>query len=271
VVDDIVGEYGYVIVDECHRLAPVSFEQIMKQVKARYILGLTATPIRKDGHHPIVIMQCGPIRYRFQAKAAALIRPFEHLVFIRPATTRILDNNEQLKIQDFYKLQVSDKVRNEQIAGDIVKAVREGRSPLLLTERAGHLSIQAELLEGKIENVIILKGGMGKKKRQEIKARIENISASEGRVLLATGKYIGEGFDDARLDTLFLVMPISWRGTLQQYAGRLHRDYDGKKEVRIYDYVDHEIPMLMRMYEKRLKGYKSIGYSITEEGLVQSR
>ena len=269
VVDDIVAEYGHVIVDECHRLAPFSFELIMKQVKARYILGLTATPIRKDGHHPIVIMQCGPIRHRFQAKAAALIRPFDHHVFPCFTTTRIPGNNEQLKIQDIYKLQVTDEERNEQIVADIVKVVREGRSPLLLTERTGHLSVLAELLEGKIKNVVILKGGMGKKKRQEIYSQIESIGAGEERVLLATGKYVGEGFDDARLDTLFLVMPISWKGTLQQYAGRLHRDYDGKKEVRIYDYVDHEIPMLMRMYKKRLQGYKSIGYSIMEEDSIR--
>jgi len=160
---------------------------------------------------------------------------------------------------------VDDRDRNEIIVNDVLDAVHEGRSPILLTERTSHLIELKELLTGRIRHIITLKGGMVKKQRDEITTRLEEIKDGEERVLIATGRYIGEGFDDPRLDTLFLVLPISWRGTLQQYAGRLHRLYDGKKEVRIYDYVDKQIPMLFRMYERRLAGYKAIGYSVKSD------
>jgi superfamily II DNA or RNA helicase len=134
----------------------------------------------------------------------------------------------------------------------------------LLTERTEHLQILAALLADKVKNIIILKGGMSKKQRDSVEEQLNNIGQNEERIILATGRYIGEGFDDARLDTLFLALPISWKGTIQQYAGRLHRQYDGKKEVRIYDYLDESVPMLIRMYKRRLSGYKSIGYEIIE-------
>lgn len=264
-VSDIVAEYGQVIVDECHHLSAFSFEQIMKRAKAKFVLGLTATPVRKDGHHPIVMMQCGPIRYRFQAKQAAARRPFDHVMIPHPTNTTIPDEGEQPSIQEIYKLLVENHERNAMIANDVLKAVHEGRSPILLTERTSHLSELEELLSGKIRHIITLRGGVGKKQRAEIAKKLEETKDGEERVLIATGRYIGEGFDDPRLDTLFLVLPISWRGTLQQYAGRLHRLYDGKREVRIYDYVDKKIPMLARMYERRLRGYKAIGYSIQDE------
>ena len=264
-VSEIVAEYGQVIVDECHHISAFSFEQIMKRVKAKYILGLTATPVRKDGHHPIVLMQCGPIRYQVFAKEAAARRPFDHFVIPRLTDTTISDKPEQMSIQEIYRLLVDDRERNEMVVNDVLEAVHEDRSPILLTERATHLIELEELLTGRIRHVITLKGGMGKKQRDEITTRLEEIKDGEERVLIATGRYIGEGFDDPRLDTLFLVLPISWRGTLQQYAGRLHRLYDGKKEVRIYDYVDKQIPMLVRMYERRLAGYKAIGYSVKSD------
>ena len=264
-VSDIVAEYGQVIVDECHHLSAFSFEQIMKRAKAKYVLGLTATPVRKDGHHPIVMMQCGPIRYRVFAKQEAAKRPFDHVMIPRSTNTTIPDEREQPSIQEIYKLLVENHERNAMIANDVLKAVHEGRSPILLTERTSHLSKLEELLAGRIRHIITLRGGMGKKQRDQIAKKLEETKDGEERVLIATGRYIGEGFDDPRLDTLFLVLPISWRGTLQQYAGRLHRLYDGKREVRIYDYVDKKIPMLARMYERRLRGYKAIGYSIQDE------
>jgi superfamily II DNA or RNA helicase len=264
-VSDIVAEYGQVIVDECHHLSAFSFEQIMKRAKAKYVLGLTATPVRKDGHHPIVMMQCGPIRYRVFAKQEAAKRPFDHVMIPRSTNTTIPDEREQPSIQEIYKLLVENHERNAMIANDVLKAVHEGRSPILLTERTSHLSKLEELLAGRIRHIITLRGGMGKKQRDEIAKRLEEIKDGEERVLIAIGRYIGEGFDDPRLDTLFLTLPISWRGTLQQYAGRLHRLYEGKREVRIYDYVDKKIPMLVRMYERRLRGYKAIGYSIQSE------
>ena len=264
-VNDIVAEYGHIIVDECHHLSAFSFEQIMKKAKAKYVLGLTATPVRKDGHHPIVIMQCGPIRFRVEARLAAETRPFDHIMIPRLTDIEFSSTVEQPSIQGIYKLITTNETRNMMIVEDVLLAVKEGRSPLVLTERTDHLERLAELLEDKVENVVILRGGMGKKQRIEVAKKLDDIEVNKERVLIATGRYIGEGFDDARLDTLFLALPISWRGTLQQYAGRLHRNFDGKKEVRIYDYVDASIPMLVKMYDRRLKGYKAIGYSVQVE------
>ena len=168
-------------------------------------------------------------------------------------------------IQDVYAALVHDRRRNELIASDLIGAVQAGRSPLLLTGRTEHLKNFAAQLSGLLKNVFVLKGGMGKKQRQALAEALAAVSEVEQRVILATGSYIGEGFDDARLDTLFLAMPISWRGTLQQYVGRLHRLHDNKRVVQVYDYVDAQVPMLARMYARRLKGYSAIGYSIEQQ------
>jgi superfamily II DNA or RNA helicase len=261
-VKDFVAEYGQVIVDECHHLSAFTFEQVMKQVKAKYIVGLTATPERKDGHHPIIYMQCGPIRFRLSARSMTSATPFEHEVV--PRLTHFCSPPEQadMTIQEVYAALVDDRVRNELILTDLVQAAADGRSPLLLTGRTDHLKYFEAELAGKVNNVFMLKGGMGQKQRRSIAEAIAAVPDCEPRVILATGSYIGEGFDDARLDTLFLAMPISWRGTLQQYVGRLHRLHDAKRVVRVYDYVDSNVPMLARMYTRRLKGYSLIGYTI---------
>lgn len=268
-VKDMVADYGQVIVDECHHVPAFSFEQVLKQVKARYVVGLTATPVRKDGHHPIIMMQCGPIRFRVDAKEQAAARPFEHFVIPRATEFRLPPDapaGSASSIQDIYAALAADGPRNDLIVSDLLHAVKSGRSPLLLTERARHLDELAERLQGLVQNVIVLRGGMGAKQRRAAAERLAAIPERQERVLLATGRYIGEGFDDARLDTLFLAMPISWRGTLQQYAGRLHRLHDRKRVVQIYDYADIQVPMLLRMYEKRLKGYGAIGYAIRPHG-----
>lgn len=158
-------------------------------------------------------------------------------------------------------LPITDELRNELIFDDLLKALDQGRSPILLTDRTSHLEYFQNRLNEFAKNVIVLRGGMGKKLSKAISEQLKSIPGDQERVLLATGKFAGEGFDDARLDTLFLVMPISWQGTLQQYAGRLHRQYEAKREVQVYDYVDVQVPMFMRMYRKRLKGYQSMGYS----------
>ena len=261
-VKDFVAEYGHVIVDECHHLSAFTFEQVMKQVKARYILGLTATPERKDGHHPIIYMQCGPIRHKLSARLMTAVTPFEHEVV--PRLTEFCLPPEQIDttIQEVYAALADDRARNELILADLLRAVGDRRSPLLLTGRTNHLKYFEAALSGKVSNVFVLKGGMGKKQRRTIAEAIAAVPESEPRVILATGSYIGEGFDDARLDTLFLAMPISWKGTLQQYVGRLHRLHDAKHVVRVYDYVDSQVPMLARMYARRLKGYGAIGYRI---------
>jgi len=262
-VKDCVAEYGHVIVDECHHLTAFSFEQVMRQVKAKFIVGLTATPSRKDGHHPIIFMQCGPIRFNLSAREAAERSPFRHLVLPRPTGFRMPPEVTDLTIHDAYAALVTSEQRNRQIVGDIIEALHEGRSPLVLTNRTDHIERLARSLSD-LQHVLILKGGMGKKQRKAIAEQLASIPDGTPRVLIATGSYIGEGFDDSRLDTLFLTMPISWRGTLQQYVGRLHRIHDGKKAVRVFDYVDAQVPMLARMYEKRLKGYRAIGYEIEQ-------
>jgi superfamily II DNA or RNA helicase len=265
IVRDIVGNYGYLIVDECHHVSAVSFEQVVRQSKAKYVTGLSATVTRKDGHHPIIFMQCGPVRYKVNDRDQAEKRPFGHKVIVRPTKfqlPRYLQNIAVQSIQDVYSCLEKDAERNQMIIDDIVDAVQANRFPVLLTERRDHLEALAELLLNRVANIFVMKGGMGKKQRQEIKEQIANLPEDCSRVILATGRYLGEGFDDERLDTLFLALPISWRGTLTQYAGRLHRLNAAKKEVIIYDYVDFEVPVLAKMHSKRRAGYKAIGYEI---------
>jgi superfamily II DNA or RNA helicase len=261
-VKDFVAEYGHVIVDECHHISAFTFEQVMRQVKAKYVVGLTATPTRKDGHHPIIYMQCGPVRYNMSARTMTETTPFEHRVTPRYTEFRMAPELTEITIQDIYAALVDNAPRNEMIASDMVRAVESGRCPLLLTGRTEHLQYFAAKLTGIAQHVFVLKGGMGKKQRRETAAALAAVPENESRVILATGSYIGEGFDDARLDTLFLAMPISWKGTLQQYVGRLHRLHADKRFVQVYDYVDSYVLILARMYERRLKGYAAIGYVI---------
>ncbi len=260
VVKDCVEEYGQLVVDECHHVSAFSFEQVLKKAKAKYVLGLTATPTRQDGHQPIVQMQCGPIRIKIDAKSQAQTRGMEHKVIPRYTNFRLPGEMGTPGIQAVYQLLVEDEERNNMIFDDLLTALDQGRSPILLTERTAHVEYFENRLKNFAKNVIVLRGGMGKKQRQAIREQIAGISDTEERVFIATGKLIGEGFDDARLDTLFLVHPISWKGTLQQYAGRLHRSHQGKREVQIYDYVDLQVPVLAAMYKKRVKGYQAMGY-----------
>jgi superfamily II DNA or RNA helicase len=260
-VKDFVADYGHIVVDECHHISAVRFEQVLKHARAKYILGLTATLTRKDGKHPIVLMQCGPIRYKVDARAQAMRRPFDHVVVPRYTNFRLSDTESEMPIQQVYERLLSDELRNDMIFDDLLKSLDQGRSPILLTDRTSHLEYFEERLKGFAKNVIVLRGGMGKKQWKATQEHMRSIPMNTERVILATGRFVGEGFDDERLDTLFLVMPISWKGTLQQYAGRLHRLYDTKHEVQIYDYVDDQVPMLSRMYKKRLKGYQAMGYT----------
>lgn len=261
-VKECVNNYGMVIVDECHHVSAVSFEKILKQTSAQYVYGLTATPTRKDGHHPIIFMQCGPIRYRDDALKQAQKRPFEHYIIPRFTSLRVpLDKVEkEITIQELYSEIVVNEMRNQQIIEDVIKCYENGRNCLVLTERTAHVERIAKELSKKIPEVSSLTGGIGAKECREIRERIANTPADNPLILVATGRFIGEGFDEPRLDTLFLAMPISWKGTLQQYAGRLHRLCEGKSEVQIYDYVDSNVRMLEKMYHKRLSGYASIGY-----------
>ena len=264
-VKDIVADYGNVLIDECHHIPAFSFEAVLKEVRARYVTGLTATPVRKDGHHPIVIMQCGPIRHRVDAREHAAARPFEHTVVPRVTTFILPADASEVGIQEIYSRLVGDDRRTAMIVTDVLEAMAGGRSPLVLTERTEHLEEMQRQLFPRVEHLVVLRGGMSAGERRGVVEKLKAIPDEAPRVLLATGRYIGEGFDDARLDTLFLALPVSWRGTVQQYAGRLHRLHDRKREVQIYDYVDSAVPMLARMYQKRLRGYAAIGYSVTAD------
>lgn len=264
-VKDLVAGYGHVIVDECHHVPAVSFERVLAEIKARYVTGLTATPYRRDGHHPISEMQLGPVRFTIDPKGQAGSRSFEHALVVRETAFRTIGDATP-RIQDLYAQLAGDDARNDIILNDIITALEAGRSPILLTERRDHLELFERKLHGFARNLIVLAGGMGAKQRKAIATRFSEIPDTEERLVLATGRYVGEGFDDARLDTLFLALPVSWKGTLVQYAGRLHRSHPGKREVRIYDYVDREVPVLARMFERRLRGYRAIGYQPKEAG-----
>ncbi|MBI5443027.1 MAG: DEAD/DEAH box helicase family protein, partial [Deltaproteobacteria bacterium] len=265
VVDDRVGDYGHLVMDECHHLPAASLELVARRAKARFVTGLSATVQRKDGHHPIIFMQCGPARYRVEAKKQALARPFAHSVLVRPTAFRSLKEpspDPRTRFQELCADLVADDARNRLICDDVVATVREGRTPVVLTERTDHVERLAERLSPDVSHLVVLRGGMGKRKLGAVLARLAAVPEDEERVLLATGRYLGEGFDDARLDTLFLAMPVSWRGTIAQYAGRLHRLHDRKREVRVYDYADLDVPMLARMFDRRCRGYEAIGYTV---------
>ena len=265
-VQDVVAGYGQVIVDECHHLPAVSFERVLAEVKARCVLGLTATPQRRDGHHPITAMQLGPVRFIVNPKSQAAQRPFAHTLVVRETGFKT-SGEKSATIQELYTALAADTRRNQLILDDVIGALEQRRSPILLTERKDHLEYFAARLSGIARHVVVLQGGMSVSARREVKRQLAAIPDAEERVVLATGRYIGEGFDDARLDTLFLALPVSWKGTLIQYAGRLHRLHQAKQEVRIFDYVDREVAVLWRMFQKRLRGYRGLGYARGEAPL----
>ncbi len=254
---ELLDNYGQIIVDECHHVSAFSFEGILKQTKAKYVMGLTATPVRRDGHQPIIFMQCGPIRHSAAkpdtAPAQLEVWP-KHL----PAPAIPPDS----PIQGVFRILAHDATRNRHIAGDVLAAYREGRKVLVLTERTDHLPLLQKALGDEIEHCFVLHGRLSKKQRTAVFAELDELDESAPRVLLATGRLIGEGFDHPPLDTLVLAMPISWKGTLQQYAGRLHREHADKQDVRIYDYAELDQPQLARMWHKRQRGYRAMGYQI---------
>jgi len=262
-VSELVSGYGHLIVDECHHISAASFELVAKRSKARYVLGLSATVTRKDGHHPIIHMQCGPVRHRVSAKQQAAQRAFEHKARIRRTDftlTASLDDG-RISMPALYAALAQDEARNAAIFDDVLMALDAGRCPLILTERRDHLDLLQDRFARFTKNLIVLHGGLSTVERRVAREAMRS-SAHGERLVLATGRYLGEGFDDPRFDTLFLLMPISWKGTLAQYVGRLHRDHDSKREVIVYDYVDSAVPVLARMAAKRATGYRALGYVV---------
>lgn len=260
-VKPFVRNYGMLIVDECHHVSAVNFERILKYANARYVYGLTATSIRKDGHQPIIFMQCGPIRYSADAKAQMASQTFTRLLVPRFTSYRELTDEKSTYARTVQKM-ADDENRNGLIIEDVCVALKEGRSPIVLTSLTAHVETLASALIPHCKHVITLVGSESAKEKRQKMEYLQNIPSSEPLVIVATGKYVGEGFDYPRLDTLFLALPVSWKGIIAQYAGRLHREYPGKKEVRIYDYIDIRVPMCDVMYKRRLRGYASVGYQI---------
>jgi superfamily II DNA or RNA helicase len=263
VIKDWVADYGQIIVDECHHVSAFSFEAVLKRAKARFVLGLTATPNRKDGHEPIVHMQCGPIRFHAGARSSDMATVRQAVIPV-PTAFAYAPANHNVAIQDLYNALAADDARNRLIVELASGAVANGRRPLILTARTAHVELLAEGLRERVEHVFILKGGIAKNRFKAVQKAMADLDDSSSWVIVATGSFIGEGYDEQRLDALILAMPISWRGTLQQYVGRLHRVHAEKHEVLVYDLVDINEPVLMRMYKRRVPGYRTLGYEIEQ-------
>ena len=264
-VKSFVQDYGMVIVDECHHVSSITFEKVLKSVKAQYVHGLTATPIRKDGQQPIIFMQCGPIRFSADSKSQIQKQSFRRYLIPRFTSYRSITDDKQ-SFPALQKSLAADEVRNSLIVDDVRKTLESGRTPIVLTGIKQHVHLLAERLKSYANNVIQLTGTCTAKEKREALQRLQEIPANEPLVIVATGQYVGEGFDYPRLDTLFLALPISWKGRLEQYAGRLHRENDGKKDVRIYDYIDIHEPVCDNMYHNRLRAYAAIGYQTVQLG-----
>ena len=260
-VRPFVREYGMVIVDECHHVSSITFENVLRHITAHHVYGLTATPIRKDGLQPIIFMQCGPIRFSADAKTQIQKQSFQRYLVPRFTSYRSVTDNRQSFALLSQSLAESE-LRNTLIVEDVLNAVTAGRTPIILTGRTSHVKLLSEMLKPHIANVIQLTGEGTAKSKREVLQGLHDIPQNSPLVIVATGKYVGEGFDYPRLDTLFLALPISWKGLVAQYAGRLHRENEEKADVRIYDYIDIHEPVCESMYRKRLKGYSAIGYRV---------
>ena len=254
-------EYGLCLMDECHHAAASTVIEILQEIKAKYVYGVTATPMRSDGLEKIGYMLLGNIRYRYTAKDRAKEQGMKYLVY--PRFTRVaFPRSQEMHINDAYMLIKDNEVRNKQIVDDVKKCIAHGRTPVVLTRYKEHASLLSERMQAYADKIFLLSGDKSKKELQEVRLQMEEVSADETMILVATGQMVGEGFDYPRLDTLIMATPVSWKGLVEQYAGRLNRDYAGKKDVVIYDYVDSHIDKFDKMYGKRLKAYKQIGYQI---------
>jgi superfamily II DNA or RNA helicase len=261
-VSSLVREYGQVIIDECHHISAPRYEMLLNEVSARYVVGLTATPDRQDGHQKIMFMVAGPVRHKVRAEHSSR---FVQRLIIRERhespPSDIYQSGGRPHVASVYRWLSQSPARNQDIVQDVASCARSQANCLLLTERREHAERLAIMLDAESISSVVLRGGMRVRERRAAEARLH-----DAQVIVATGKYIGEGFDLPRLDTLFLVLPIAWKGTLAQYAGRIHREADGKQEVTVYDYLDTGLPMLERMFQKREKGYKAMRYQFVSSG-----
>ena len=264
-INSMVRDYGMIIVDECHHAAATTFENVLRASAAKYVYGMSATVKRGDKQERKLLMQLGPIRHRYTAKERAMKQGIGHYIY--PRFTRMVDlsPSEDKHISELYRLIVDSELRNMQIVADAVDCVKKGRTPVVMTKYREHAENLYGLLQGAADHVFLLQGGKSLKARAELREKMAAVSRDESMIMVATGQYIGEGFNYPRLDTMLLAMPISFEGNIEQYAGRLNRDYEGKKDVIIFDYIDQHIPVLERMYHRRLRTYKKIGFEVCAE------
>ncbi len=265
-------EYGMVIVDECHHAASDTFAEILQEVRAKYVYGVTATPLRSDGLEKINYMLLGSVRYQFTAKDRAKEQGIAHLVyprFTRAVAPRFQQDN--MHPNEAYEMLRENEDRDALIINDVIKCIAEGRTPVILSRYIDHSRKLYDRLRNCADEVFLLSGENTKKQHHAVLEQMKQVKADKSMILVATGKLIGEGFDYPRLDTLIMAMPVSWKSVVEQYAGRLNRDYEGKKSVIIYDYVDSHISMFEKMYHKRLKAYKQIGYDICAGNTVEKQ
>jgi len=259
-IDSLLYDYGQVIIDECHHISAPNYERLLNEVHAKYVLGITATPNRQDGHQPIIFMQAGSIKHVVANEGNKFIQQVRlaRLESELPIELSAIENRPH--IADVYRWLMTDSKRNELIIADVLSMVAQQRNPIILTERREHAELLGNILSEKGIRFQLLRGAMSAKERGTAMTSLDDT-----QVIVATGKYIGEGFDLPKLDTLFLALPISWKGSLVQYVGRIQRQFEGKEKVIVFDYLDSSLPMLQRMYKKREKGYTAIGYTITEK------
>lgn len=263
-VNPVVHEYGQIVIDECHHLSAPQYERLLGEIHAKYVLGISATLERRDGHQPIIFMRAGKVRHTIASTSAnKFVRSLQKKEIHLEPPLQLVTPEPRPHISDVYRWLIENEMRNQLIIGDIEAEVKQGRVPIVLTERREHAKVLSELLSERAINNEVLVGAMKKKSRNEVNQRLGTT-----QVLVATGRFIGEGFDLPRLDTLILALPVSWKGALVQYVGRIQREYDGKSEIRVIDYVDMKIPMLTRMYAKRCRGYKALGF---DEGVVNTQ
>ncbi|MGN0672570.1 MAG: TOTE conflict system archaeo-eukaryotic primase domain-containing protein, partial [Anaerovoracaceae bacterium] len=256
-------EYAQVYFDECHHAASDSAIEVLQEINAKYVYGVTATPKRGDGKEKINEFLLGPIRYRFTAKDRAEEQNIDHLVY--PRFTRTVKPHHLSKTpygNDAYELIRNNDVRDEQIIRDVADCVQAGRTPVVLTKYVDHANKLSESLKKYADRLILLTGANGTKARRAQVEELNKVDDSDSLILVGTGSLLGEGFDFPRLDTLFMATPVSGENVVEQYVGRLNRDYDGKENVIVYDYVDSHIPKFDKMYAARLKAYKKIGYEL---------
>ena len=264
-------EYGLVIVDECHHSASSTISSVLREINSKYVYGVTATPFRGDGLEKINFMLLGPVRYKYTAKEKGMEQGILHYIVPRFTRTVIPHRRDRLHVNDAYELIRDSEIRNNQIIDDIMHCVEIGRTPVVLTKYTEHAARIYDKVKSYADRAFLLTGTKSKKEQKKLRTEMEQVSADESMILIATGQLIGEGFDFPRLDTLIMATPVAWKGIVEQYAGRLNRDYEGKNNVMIYDYVDLHIPVFDKMYTKRLSAYRKIGYQLYTEQISEKQ